>query len=497
MVAACGLVYELVAGALGSYLLGDAVTQFSLVIGVFLSAMGIGSWLSRYITRHLLRWFVGLEILLGLLGGASSVVLFAVSALVPAALPVIFYGQCAILGILVGLEIPLLVRILRDQRGWEEALSDTLALDYLGALAGALAFPLLALPWLGLSRSSIAFGFLNLAVAALGVFLVPGRKTALIASVSAAGVALLVLLVGSGRLVGFLEDIQYADHVVHAESSPYARIVVTRWRNDVRLYLNGHLQFSSIDEARYHEALVIPAMEASLRPPQRVLILGGGDGLAARRVLAYDSVREVTLVDLDPAVVRIARSRPDLRLLHAGALDDPRVEVVHADAFTWLQEQSARYDVVLIDLPDPNAPSLAKLYSTAFYSQVARHLDEGGVMVTQATSPFFAKEAFWCVERTLAATLSEDHPRGPLRTAPYHINVPSFGEWGFVLASHHEIDADTLRPSIPTRVLTPELIPTMFVFPQDVARPPGVQVNRLDQPVIYDYHLKGWRTFNG
>ena len=497
VVAACGLVYELVAGALGSYLLGDAVTQFSLVIGVFLSAMGIGSWASRFVRKNLVQWFVGLEILLGLLGGASSVVLFATSALLAPLLPVVFYGQCAVLGVLVGLEIPLLVRILRDQRGWEEALSDTLALDYLGALAGSLAFPLLALPFLGLSRASVAFGFLNLAVSGLGIALVPRGRKLLIGGLSAAAVVLFALLLGSGRLVGFLEDQHYADHVVHAESSPYARIVVTRWRNDVRMYLNGHLQFSSIDEARYHEALVVPAMEASGRPPQRVLILGGGDGLAAKRVLAYPSVREVVLVDLDPAVVRIARHRPDLRALHGGSLDDPRVTVIHDDAFTWIQEDPRRFDVVLIDLPDPNAPGLARLYSTSFYQSVARRLDEGGVMVTQATSPFYAKEAFWCIERTVAASIDDSHPRGRMRTYPYHVNVPSFGEWGFVLASQREIDVDALVPTIETKVLTPESTRAMFVFPADISRPEGVQVNRLDDPVLYGYHLKGWRAFNG
>jgi len=497
VVAACGLVYELVAGALGSYLLGDAVTQFSLVIGVFLSAMGVGSWASRFVKSDLLRWFVGLEIVLGLLGGASSVVLFATSALVPSVLQVVFYGQCGVLGVLVGLEIPLLVRILREQQGWEEALSDTLALDYLGALAGALAFPLLALPWFGLSRASVVFGFLNLAVAALGVFLVRKSRRLLIAGLALAGVFLGGLLVGSGRLVGFLEDLHYADHVVHAESSPYARVVVTRWRADVRMYLNGHLQFSSVDEARYHEALVVPAMEASARPPQRVLILGGGDGLAAKRVLAYDSVREVVLVDLDPAVVRIARSRPALRALHGGSLDDPRLSVIHDDAFTWVQEDPRRFDVILIDLPDPNAPALTKLYSTAFYAQIARRLDQGGVMVTQATSPYFAREAFWCIERTVAASVGSDHPRGPLRTHPYHVNVPSFGEWGFVMATHHPVDVSQLEPSIDTRVLTPAALRAMFVFPADITRPQGVQINRLDDPVLYRYHLKGWRTYNG
>ena len=497
VVAACGLVYELVAGALGSYLLGDAVTQFSLVIGVFLSAMGVGSWLSRFVRRDLLHWFVGLEIVLGLLGGASSVVLFATSAMLPELLQPVFYGQCGILGVLVGLEIPLLVRILRDQRGWEEALSDTLALDYLGALAGALAFPLLALPWLGLSRASLVFGFLNLAVAGLGVALVPRGRRNLLVGLTAAALALTALLVGSQRLVGYLEDLHYDDSVVYARSSPYARVVLTRWRSDIRLYLDGHLQFSSVDEARYHEALVIPAMEATTRPPQRVLVLGGGDGLAIKRVLAYDSVREVTLVDLDPTVVELARTRPSLRALHGDAFSDPRVTVIHDDAFTWIQEQPDRWDVILVDLPDPNSPSLARLYSTAFYAQLDRHLADGGALVTQATSPYYAKQAFWCIERTLAAALPADGPRGALQTAPYHVNVPSFGQWGFVLATHHRVDPASLAPSIPTSVLTPELLPTLFVFPQDVERPDDVRVNHLDDPILHQYHLQGWRSFNG
>lgn len=497
VVAACGLVYELVAGALGSYLLGDAVTQFSLVIGVFLSAMGIGSWLSRYVTKHLLEWFIGIEIVLGLVGGASSVVLFATSAMFTAWLVPVFYGQCLFLGILVGLEIPLLVRILRSQKGWIEALSETLALDYMGALAGALAFPLVALPWLGLSRASLAFGFLNLAVAGLGLTLLTMHRRAFIGALGAAVLVLVGLFASSQRLVGYLEDLHYDDQIIYAESSPFARVVLTRWRDDVRLFLDGHLQFSSKDEARYHEALVIPAMESSVRPPQRVLILGGGDGLALKRVLAYESVQEVILVDLDPAVVRLAQAQPALVHLHGGALTDPRVDIVHADAFTWIQRHNETFDVIIVDLPDPNAPALARLYSTAFYAQLNRHLEEGGVLVTQATSPYYARSAFWCIEETISASVDPQGPRGKLNTLPYHTHVPSFGEWGFVLASHHEINPASLKPSIPTEVHTDQTIAPMFVFPNDIAKPSGLQINHLDDPVLHRYHTEGWRLFNG
>ncbi len=496
VVASCGLVYELVAGALGAYLLGDAVTQFSLVIGVFLSAMGIGSWLSRFITRDLLRWFVGLEVVLGLLGGLSSLVLYAASAFLTDLFPLVFYGQCTVLGILVGLEIPLLVRILRDQRALAEALSETLALDYLGALAGSLAFPLLALPWLGLARSSLVFGVLNLAVAALGLTLIPRRRGPLLAGLVTSTVVLAGLFATSGRLVGWLEDLHYQDDVVHAESSPYARIVLTRWRDDVRLYLDGHLQFSSIDEARYHEALVVPAMEAARRPPRRVLILGGGDGLAARRVLDHPTVEAVTLVDLDPAVVRLARRHPVLRALHGDVFEDPRLEVIHEDAFTFVQRDGRAWDVILLDLPDPNSATLARLYSTAFYAGVARRLAPGAALVTQATSPYYARRAFWSIEATLRAAVPPDHPAGPLQTRPYHVQVPSFGEWGFILATRHPVDPATLEPAIPTRFLTAEILPSLFLFPKDLARPDDVAVNGLDDPVLHRYHLQGWRQYN-
>ncbi|MFT7519325.1 MAG: spermidine synthase [Kiritimatiellia bacterium] len=492
VVAACGLVYELVAGAIGSYLLGDAVTQFSLVIGVFLSAMGLGSWLSRYIKTELLRWFVTLEVWLGLIGGASGVLLFGVSALAPSIFVVVFYGTCIGIGTMVGLEVPLLVRILRERRNLDAALSDTLALDYVGALAGSLAFPLLALPWLGLSRSSIVFGFLNLAVAAIGLTLVRGSKRRLIIWIGSATAALIALFATSTQLVGLFEDLHYQDNVVYVKSSPYQRIVLTRWHSDVRMYLNGHLQFSAVDEARYHEALVVPVME-SVPTRRRVLLLGGGDGLAVQRILQWPDVQEITVIDLDPAVVQLAKHRPELLQLNGDALSDKKVHVVHDDAMTWLDHSEGVWDVIIIDLPDPNSPSLAKLYSTAFYALVARHLSAEGAMVTQATSPYFARDAYWCIHDTIGASVKTG---APLRPVGYHINVPSFGEWGFVLASRRQLVPEGLTPSIPTKVLTPQTLRAMFSFSKDLQRPPNLKINRLDDPVLHMYHMRGWQRFN-
>jgi spermidine synthase len=494
LVAACGLVYELVAGAVSSYLMGDAVTQFSFVIGVFLSAMGLGSWLAQFITGRLPAAFVALEIWLGLLGGLSSVLMFAASALAPPVFPVFFYSLCAVLGCLIGAEIPLLVRILKDTEGVSRAVSSILALDYLGALAGSVLFPLVVLPFLGLSRASGVFGVMNLAVAWAGLAIVPPPKKRLGLGLAAASAVLAVTLVCSGSLVGFFEDLLYQDSIIFAKTSPYQRIILTRWRGDVRLYLEGQLQFSSVDEARYHESLVFPAMAA--RPGARsVLILGGGDGLAAREVLKFPGVETITVVDIDPAVTELAKTRPELRALNQRAFLSPRVRCVNMDAMRYLETSRDFYDVILADLPDPDIPALAKLYSTSFYALAARRLSRHGVFCTQATSPFYAPRAFWSIVRTLRESAPSGGPPG-LVPLPYHVNVPSFGEWGFVLAAREHLDPARLRAGAPARFHTDASLRAMFVFPLDMAEPQDIQANRLQDPVLPVYYRKGWDRFN-
>lgn len=491
-IATCGLAYELVAGAVSTYLLGDAVTQYSLVIGVFLSAMGLGSWLAKLIRRRLLAAFVEIQIWIGLVGGTSSISMFAVNAFAEPWFGPFFYTLCAVIGTLVGLEIPLLVRVLRGAQGFSAAVSNVLALDYLGALATSLLFPFVALPLLGLSRASVAFGIMNLAVAAVGLALLDPPRLGRALRLAAVSVVLVAGFAGSGRLVGFLEDLLYQDDVVLVEQTRYQRIVLTRWRDDVRLYLDGHLQFSSIDEARYHEVLVHPAMAAA-GDRRHVLILGGGDGLAAREVLKHPRVEAVRLVDIDPAMTSLARHRPLLARLNEGALDDPRVEIVHRDAFEFLEEDRSFYDVVVADLPDPSSPALARLYSRELYALAARRLAETGVIVTQATSPFFAREAFSTIVATVAGAVDEVGG-GPLQPVPFHVHVPSFGEWGFVLAARHRVDPAALRVPVPTRYLTDELLPGLFVFGKD-ERPLPADVNRLDRPILATLYERGWGRF--
>jgi spermidine synthase len=420
--------------------------------------------------------------------------MFAINAFAEPIFAPLFYTLCAAIGIMVGLEIPLLVRILRATGGVSEAISHVLALDYLGALAGSVLFPLVALPFIGLSRTSVVFGLMNLAVAGVGLALIEGRKTWIALRLVAASLLLVVAFAASARLVGFLEDLLYQDNVILTRQTIYQRIVLTRWRDDVRLYLDGHIQFSSVDEARYHEALVLPAMEA-VPGARQVLILGGGDGLAAREVLKYPAVEGVTLVDIDPAMTELARTRPELVALNQDALASPKVHLVNADAMAWLGDARDTFDVILIDLPDPSTPALSKLYSSSFYALATRRLALGGVLVTQATSPFFAREAFSCIVETIAAAVPEDHPAGPLLPLPYHFHVPSFGEWGFVMAARHQIDPQALSVHVPARVLNDATLHAMFVFDQDMSLL-EVEPNRLDDPVLHRYYEQGWQRFN-
>jgi len=299
----------------------------------------------------------------------------------------------------------------------------------------------------------------------------------------------------SARMVGFFEDLLYQDAIIFSKTSRYQRIVLTRWRNDIRLYINGNIQFSSVDEARYHEALVIPALEACARPGD-VLILGGGDGLTAREVLKYDSVRRVVLVDIDPVMTAIGRERPEMRALNRNSLHSPRVEIVNADAMKYVENSPAAFDVIIVDLPDPSSGALAKLYSKSFYALCARRLRAGGVFVTQATSPFFAPEAFWCIVKTVENAVNPETGREKLTAVPFHVNVPSFGEWGFVMAAREPIDPKRLSIRVATRFLNPARMGAMFSFGKDTLIDKELEINRLEFPVLDQYYKRGWGRFH-
>ena len=492
VVAACGLVYELAAGALASYLLGDSVLQFSTVIGCYLFAMGIGSWLSRFVERQLVAQFLRIELLVGLIGGLMPALLFVAHSSLPqgagGAFRVLLYGLVGLVGTLVGLEIPLVMRILKRHFAprWalRELVSQVLTFDYLGALVVAVAFPLLFVPHLGLVRTGVFFGLLNAAVAVWALWIFRAELRHWGAHAMACGAVLAVLaaaMLGSDRLSTWAEDRFYGDDIIVRESSDYQRVVVTRGAGGVRLFLNGNLQFHSRDEYRYHESLVHPALAAH-GAPKRVLVLGGGDGLAVREVLKHPGVEQITLVELDPHMTRLFTQHPALVALNAGALSSPKVRVVNADAYTWLERAGETFDVIVIDFPDPTNFSLGKLYTTSFYQRVEQALSASGYLVVQTTSPLVARKSFWTVVSTLEAV--------GLATTPYHVHVPSFGEWGFVIAGRRPWRVPTVLPP-GLRFLTLAGVPALLQFPPDLARVP-VEVNRLSNQVLVSTFEEEW-----
>lgn len=485
IVASCGLAYELVAGALSSYLLGDSITQFSTVIGCYLFAMGVGSWLSRYIERNLVARFIQIELMVGVLGGFSAAGLFFIFVWFSSPFKLALYLAVFGIGVLVGLEIPLIMRILKRDLAFKEVVSQVLTFDYLGALAVSILFPLLLVPHLGLVRSGLLFGLLNVLVALWALWLFRAQLQNAVWLRTQGMVAMALLVAGfalAGQFTSLAEAHLYADEIVHAETTPYQRIVITRWKDDLRLHLNNNLQFSSRDEYRYHEALVHPGL-STLPGARRVLVLGGGDGLAVREILKYPQIESVTLVDLDPAMTQLFSSAPALRALNGDALVSPKVKVVNADALQWLEANNDLFDFVVVDFPDPSNFSIGKLYSAAFYRLLEKHLTAGALAVIQSTSPLYARQSFWCVVTTLESV--------GLVTTPYHALVPSFGEWGFVLAGRRAYQPPAAYP-VDTRFLTPEISPTLFQFPKDMARV-DAEVNRLNNQVLVRYFENEWR----
>ena len=489
LVAVCGFVYELVIIALGTYLFGNSIFQVSIVLASFVSAMGLGSLAAKPLLRSPVTGFVLVEAGVALIGGLSAMLLYAAFAWADLYQPTLIVVASSI-GLLVGAEIPLLLELIQRVRSQAagSSVADLLAADYLGAVIAGVSFPFLLLPWLGQIQAALAIGALN-AVAGLVVVAMLGAPRRGVLALAPIGV--LIVLAGaaafSGRFEVSARQNLFDDPIVRSERSKVQEIVLTESLTgaDTRLFLNGDLQFSSRDEYRYHEALAHPAMAG---PHGRVLVLGGGDGLALREVLAYDDVERVVLVEFDPKMLDLAREDPRLAALNRGALRDPRVQTVARDAFAWLRGASERFDVVIADFPDPDDAGTAKLYSQEFYEGVRRRvLAPGARLVVQAGSPYFAREAFWSVERTVSAA--------GLATRPYHVDVPSFGDWGFVLAGAAQ--APPLRLAPPAgglRFLDAPTLAASASFPRDSRRVP-VEVSTLNRPRILDYERRSYADY--
>jgi spermidine synthase len=492
VIATAGLVYELSMAAVASYLLGDSITQFSTVIGVYLSAMGIGAWLSRFADKKLASLFVDVELGTALVGGLSAPALLLAYGYT-GAFRFVLYATVLAVGILVGLELPLLMRILRRELAFKELVARALTFDYAGALVGSLGFSLFFLPRLGLVHTSLVCGLLNALVGLASTYVLDrgdeDEREGLGAARIRAVVVCVVLVIGlflGKRLVELSERGSYTGGVIHAESSPYQRIVLTERNGGVELYLNGNLQFSTRDEHRYHEALVHPAFSLATRHT-KVLIGGGGDGLAAREVLRWPGVESITLVDLDQRVTELGRTHPLLVKQNAGSLSDPRVHVVNADAFIYLAESRDTFDVIILDFPDPSTFSVGKLYSSAMYQRVRARLAPDGVLTVQSSSPLFARKTFWCTVHTIQ--------NAGLTAIPYRVFVPSFGEWGFTLASPRPFPLPTKLPPAKLSYLDASTLASLFEIPSDMSELP-TDVNHLDNQALVTYYLDEWDRWN-
>lgn len=495
IIATCGLIYELLAATVSSYVLGDSVTQFSLVIGIYLSAMGVGSWLSGYLDKNLAKRFVEIELAVAVLGGFSAPLLFLTFATV-SYFNIILYGVVFLIGALVGLEIPLLMRILKDELDFKKLVARVLALDYAGALVASLLFPIFFVPKLGLTRTSLIFGMLNAGVGIWGTWLLENlikKRDLNILRIKGFIVIILLLIafIKADTLTSLAEDALFVDNVIYAKSSSYQRIVITKGKTGYSLFLNGNLQFNSFDEYRYHEALVHPAFAAFGKDAKRILVLGGGDGLAVREILKYRGVESVTLVDLDPMMTQISKTVPALGELSKNSLSDARVSVVNNDAFVWLdQTEAAAFDVAIVDFPDPNNFALGKLYTTRFYNLLKKKLKPDSAVVIQTTSPLFARKSFWCIMKTLEAA--------GFYTKPYNTTVPSFGIWGYALAKLAPFETPP-KPAdnIELKFLNEKSFAGMFEFSADTALREGdeIEVNRLDNQALVRYYESEWRRF--
>lgn len=483
IIATCGLIYELVAGTLASYLLGDSVKQFSFIIGVYLFSMGIGSYFAKFIKKNQLKTFIEVEILVGLIGGMSSVVLFVLFDKVDY-FQFILYLFVFATGFLVGLEIPLLMNILKDRIEFSDLVSNVFTFDYIGALLASVLFPLVLIPQLGVMRTSLFFGMINLSIAILLSFLLKRELKSPIVKFKAifSFIILLILFFFAEQLLSYAEEKLYGENVVFTHTTPYQRIVLTNNKKDYKLYLNNNLQFCSADEYRYHEALVHPAMETANKI-ENVLVLGGGDGLACREILKYKDVKSITLVDLDEKMTTLFKENPILANFNLHSFSNPKIKVINQDAFLWINLNKKKFDVILIDFPDPSNYSLGKLYSLKFYQTLEKITHSESIIVIQTTSPYFAPKSFWCINKTV----QEVFPN----CDAYHVYVPSFGEWGYTIASPLKHNFSSVHRKLNDLKFYNHKFKTLNVFNNDMLAKEA-EINRLDNQILVRYFDEEW-----
>jgi spermidine synthase len=490
-----GIVAEYILSTLATYFIGDSATQWSLIVSVMLFSMGLGSRFSKYFEKNLLIKFITIEFTLSILVSFAS--LFAYSAAgYTEYVGFVIYGLSILIGILIGLEIPLVIRLNEEFESLRINVASVMEKDYLGSLVGGLFFAFVGLPILGLTYTPFILGMVNFVVAIL-LFLVvkEGIKNRAKSIITIAGIAVLALISTGAYYAKPIvlegEQTRYKDKVVFAKESKYQRIVLTQWKNEYWLYINGNQQLCTIDEDKYHEPLIHPALNI-IKERKHILVLGGGDGCAVREILKYPDVEKITLVDLDSVMTNLGKYNPILRDLNEDAFHHPKLQIINADAFNFLETGEEFYDAIIVDLPDPRSIELNRLYTLQFYQLCKLKLKQHGVLLTQAGSPYYATKAFLCIEKTMAAA--------GFTTQKMHNQVITLGEWGWVIGLKSWPKEKNLKSAleqmsfnIPTQWLNQDAMLMMCNFGKNIYEPiqDSIAINQIQNPALYRYYLKG------
>lgn len=497
-----GIVAEYCFATLSTYFIGDSVKQWSIVISLMLFSMGIGSRITKSFDGNVFKLFIFTEFALSVLVSFSAVTTYYLASQLEE-IAVFIYTMAILTGTLIGMELPLAMRLNNDFQSLKLNVANILEKDYYGSLFGGLFFVFVGLPYLGLTYTPFILGFINLFVAILLLNFFKSKlkknEQRLLYTISGALIILLVAgNVFSEKIILHGEQTKYKDKIVFQEQSIYQKIIVTKWNDNYWLYLNDNLQFSTFDEPMYHEVLVHPVMHI-LDKPKNVLILGGGDGCAARELLKYPTIEKITLVDLDKKLTDLFIKEPILAEINQHSLINEKVNVINQDGFKFMSETNTFFDLIMIDLPDPRNVELARLYSKEFYELCRLRLTPKGGLITQAGSPYYTPYAFKCIEKTMKSA--------NYSVLPLHNQVLSMGEWGWILGSKSETTKKQMleklatidTKTIETKWLNKEAMHLITSFGKDFYKKKKVDsiaINQISNPVLYHYYNKGnWDVY--
>lgn len=485
-----GIVAEYILSTLASYFIGNAILQFTLIVSIMLFAMGLGSRISKSFNNNLIFYFVMIELILSVLVSFVAIISYLIYGFTDTSW-IVIYLLSILIGLLIGLEIPFATRINNDFEELRLNISSILENDYYGSLIGGLFFAFVGLPYLGLTYTPFILGFINLSVSfwmflVLKEFLQPKQKKLL---------KILYVIVTTGLLFGvyfakpiilFGEQAKYADKIIFTKQTKHQKIIVTKWQKWHSLYINGNQQLSTFDEFMYHEPMVHTALGLS-KNKKNILVLGGGDGCIVRELLKYDAIKNITLVDLDNQMIEIGKKNKIFTDLNQNALDSPKLNIVIQDAFTFLEKTNQMFDVILVDLPDPNSVDLNKLYTKEFYRLSANKMSEEGVFITQSGSPYYATKAFYCINKTIKSA--------GLHTYPIHNQVLTLGEWSWVIAKKSSITKKDIQQidisNLELKWLNKDALSLISSFGKPLIDTTNTKINTIFSPVLYTYYKRG------